>query len=131
MECATADSLEVFVADDAFEGEAIDKRHLFDDFELIGEGYNLEGRTLLECCRSDSFEVFVADDALECGAMGERQLFDDFELVGKCDTREGVAPIESCQSYIRNIGVFTEYHTHEMITIKERTLRNALKFGTS
>ena len=26
--------------------------------------------------------------------------------------------------------MFTEYHTHEMETLNERSLRNALKFGT-
>ena len=27
--------------------------------------------------------------------------------------------------------MFTEYHTHEMATATERSLRNALKFGTT
>ena len=27
--------------------------------------------------------------------------------------------------------MFTEYHTHEMVTLTERILRNALKIGTS
>ena len=27
--------------------------------------------------------------------------------------------------------MLTEYHTHEMVTLRERHLRNALKFGTS
>ena len=37
LECASADSFEVFVADNALEGGAVDERQLFDDFELIGE----------------------------------------------------------------------------------------------
>ena len=67
MECATANSLEGFVADDDFEGGAFEERHLFDGFELIGEGNAFEGGTELECLSADSFEVFVEDDALEGG----------------------------------------------------------------
>jgi len=49
---AIVNSLEVFVADDAFEGGAAAKRNLFDDFELIGESDTREGAALLECCHS-------------------------------------------------------------------------------
>ena len=52
MECTLADSSEVFVVDDALEGKAAGERHLFDDFELIGEGDTREGVALLECCLS-------------------------------------------------------------------------------
>jgi len=85
----------------------------------------------LECASAISFEVFVEDDALEGSAFAERTLFDDFELTRKSDTREGDAISECALSYIRNVAVFTEYHTHEIATLSERHLRNALKFGTS
>jgi len=52
LESAFAESLELFVADDAFEGEAMGESHLFDDFELIGESDTREGRALLECVLS-------------------------------------------------------------------------------
>jgi len=48
LECAIADSLEVFVADDAYEGGADGKRRSFDDFERIGEGDAFEGVAALE-----------------------------------------------------------------------------------
>jgi len=49
LECATDNSFEVFVADDAFEGGATGECRLFDDFELIGESDALEGGASLEC----------------------------------------------------------------------------------
>jgi len=64
LERAIADSLEVFVADDAFEGGAAAKRPNFDDCEFVGEGDDLQDRTALECAIANSLEVFVADDAL-------------------------------------------------------------------
>jgi len=69
-------SLEVFVADDALEGEAFDERHLFDAFELIGEGNTFEGVIIMKCVFADSFEAFVEDDALEGGAFNKRHRFD-------------------------------------------------------
>ena len=94
MECAIANSFEVFVADDVLEGGAMGERQLFDDFELIGESHALEGGAALEYGNANSLEVFVADDALEGGAMGERQRFDDLELIGESDTCEGEVFIE-------------------------------------
>ena len=91
MECAIADSLEVFVAEDAFEGGAFMERTTFDNFELIGEGNTHEGVAFMECAIANSFEILVEDDALEGGAQGKHLLFDDFELIGESDTREGVA----------------------------------------
>jgi len=93
-ECATVDSLEVFVADDAFEGGAVGERQPFDDFELIGEGDASESGTVLECALADSFEAFVEEDAFEGRAIAECRIFDDFELIRKSDTREGVALFE-------------------------------------
>ena len=58
-------------------------------------------------------------------------LLDGFELFGEGNTREGVAILECAFSYIRNVTPLTEYHTHEIITIRERKLRNALKFRQS
>ena len=55
LECEIANSLEVFVADDAFEGGAMGERQVFDDFELIGESDTFEGGTELECVLADSF----------------------------------------------------------------------------
>ena len=49
MECDIADSLEDFVADDAFKGCALVERRRFDDFELIGESDTREGRALKKC----------------------------------------------------------------------------------
>jgi len=72
LECASADSFEGFVEDDAFQGGEIVERHIFNDCELIGEGNALEGVAVLEYPFSDSLEVFVEDDAFEAGAMGER-----------------------------------------------------------
>ena len=92
MECALADSLEIFVADDAFEGGAFGERRLFDNCELIGQGNALKGETVLECPFTNSFEVFVADDELQGGAIGKCPHFDDFEIMGESDTLEGVAP---------------------------------------
>jgi len=63
--------------------------------------------------------------------MCEHHLFDDFELIGEGDTREGDASYKCSRSYIRNVAVLTECHTHEMATASERKLWNALKFGTS
>ena len=98
LECVTADSVEVFVADNAFKGGAGAKRHMFDDCELIGEGDALEGEAVAECASANSLEVSVADDALEGGAIGESQPFDDFELIGESDAREGQAFLECCLS---------------------------------
>ena len=86
---------------------------------------------VLKCATDDSFEVFAADNAREGNAMRKRTLFNDFELIREGDTREGDAVLECSPSYIRNVAVFTEYHTHEMVTISERHLRNALKFGAA
>ena len=94
LECAFADSLEVFVADDVLEGGAIVEHHKIDDLELIREGDASEGGAVLECASANGFEFFVADEALEGRAMGECQLFDDFELIGESDTREGGAETE-------------------------------------
>jgi len=52
LEYVTADSSEVFVTDDALEGDETAKRRLFDDFELIGESDTREGVAFMECCRS-------------------------------------------------------------------------------
>jgi len=65
IECASANSLEFFVADDALEGSAVGERLLFDDFEIFGEGNALEGGAVLESAHANSFDVFVADDAFE------------------------------------------------------------------
>ena len=94
MECAKANSLEVFVADDALEGGAFDERQLVDDCEIFGEGNALESVAASEGGSADSFEVFVEDNALEGGAMRKCLQFDDFELIGESDTREGVAILE-------------------------------------
>ena len=48
LECAMANSLEVFVADDAFEGVAYSERQLFNDFEVFGEGDTREGEAFIE-----------------------------------------------------------------------------------
>jgi len=96
LECGIANSLEVFVEDDALEGGARGERQLFDDFEVIGEGGALECGTALECGNADSPEVFVADDAFEGLTIGERQAFDDGKLIGESDTREGKALLECC-----------------------------------
>jgi len=94
LECEIADSLEVFVADDALEGGAIDERRHIDAFEIIGEGDAREGEAVLECVLADSFEGFVTDNALEGSAIGEQTLFDDCELIGESDALEGGAPIK-------------------------------------
>jgi len=94
LECAIADRLEVFVADDALEGGASDERQLFNDFEFIGQGDTRELGALLESPPADSLEAFVADDALEGGAVVESQILDDCELIWESDTREGVAKIK-------------------------------------
>ena len=49
LECAMANSLEVFVADDALEGGAMGERQRFDDLELIGESDTCEGEVFIEC----------------------------------------------------------------------------------
>jgi len=85
----------------------------------------------MERAATDSLDVFVKDDALEFCAPAERTLFDDFELIWKGDAREGGAILECLLSYIGNVAVFTEYHTHEMSKAHERTIRNALKIGTT
>jgi len=89
LKCATDDSFEVFAADNAREGNAMRKRTLFNDFELIREGDTLEGGAVLERVFANSFEAFVADDALEGGAFCERHPFDYFELIGESDSCEG------------------------------------------
>jgi len=94
LECAFADGLEVFVADDAFEGGAFGENQLFNDCELIGESDALEGGATCERCFAYSFEFFVANDAFEGGAIGKNHTFDDFELIRESDTREGVASME-------------------------------------
>ena len=98
LECILANSFEVFVEDDVFEGGAIVKHHRFDDFELIGEGNALEGGTSLERVLVNYFEVFVEDDTFEGDAFAERLDLDDFELIGESDTREGVAIFEYLRS---------------------------------
>ena len=98
LECGIANSLEVFVADDALEGGAFGERQLSNDFELIGQSDTHEGGAELECAPADSLDLFVADDAFEGGAMGENPRFDDFELIGEGDIREGVAVLECSQS---------------------------------
>ena len=52
LECSLADSLEVFVPDDALEGFAFGERQLFDDCELIGESDTREDGAVCECCHS-------------------------------------------------------------------------------
>ena len=131
LKCALANSLEFFVADDAFEGGAFVERHIFDNFELFGEDDIREDGTVLECALANSLEVFVEEDAFEGRTTGENFRFDDFELIGESDTREGIASLECDFSSIRNVDVLTEYHTHEMATASERKRWNALKFGTS
>jgi len=91
LECGIANSLEVFVADDALEGGAFVERLLLDDFELIGESDTSEGGIVLECAMADSPEFFVEVDALEGRAMQKSTMFDDCEHIGKGDTREGGA----------------------------------------
>ena len=49
LECALANSLEVFVADDALGGGAFVECQPFDDFEFIGESDTREGDSSLEC----------------------------------------------------------------------------------
>ena len=90
-----------------------------------------ELRAQLKSRTANRFKVFAADDAFEGFAIEESNIFDDFELIGESDTREGGATAEYCLSQIRNVNVFTEYRAHKMVTAKERSLRNALKFGTS
>ena len=70
LERVIADSLEFVVTDDAFEGDALDERLYFDDFEVIGKGEALEGVAHLERALANSLEVFVADDVFEAGAIG-------------------------------------------------------------
>ena len=57
--------------------------------------------------------------------------FDDIEPIGESDTCEGGAASECLLSYIRNVAVFTEHHAHKIATISERSMWNALKFGTT
>ena len=52
LECAPANSFEVFVKEDALEGGAMGENPRFDDFEIIGESDTREGEALLECPRS-------------------------------------------------------------------------------
>jgi len=85
----------------------------------------------LEYSLADSFEVFVEDDAFEGDAFAVRKPFDFFELIGESDTREGRALVECPLSYIRNVAMFTEYHTREKETVTKRSRWNALKFGAS
>ena len=59
LECATANSFEVFVKDDAFEGGAVAECQLFDDFELIRESDAFEGEAISECALADFFEIVV------------------------------------------------------------------------
>ena len=96
-ECATADSFEVFVADDVLEGGAFEggaSGEVCDGYKVIGEIDAFEGGALLECAHPNSFEVFVADEAFEGKAFVESHLSDDFEHIGESDTREGVAASE-------------------------------------
>ena len=74
----------------------------------------------MECAIADNFEVFVADDAFEGSAIGERSRTDVFEFIGESDALEGGAVLECPPSKIRNVAMFTEYHTHEMGTVRER-----------
>jgi len=94
LECAMADSLEIFVEDDALEGGAFEESRLYDIFEDLGESDTLEGVATRECVFANSLEVFVEDDALEGGAFVERPRFDVFEHIGESDTREGGAVLE-------------------------------------
>ena len=52
LESVKVDSSEVFVPDDAFEGEALDEHNLFDDRELIRESDTREGAAVSECSHS-------------------------------------------------------------------------------
>ena len=54
-----ADSLEMFVADDALQGGAFDEHHLSDDIEVIGEGDTHEGGALIKCSLSNIRNVAV------------------------------------------------------------------------
>ena len=96
---------EFFVADDTFEGGAVAERHLFDDFELIGESYALEGGATLESASANSLEVFVEDDALEGGAFAECYLFDDFEVIGEGYALEGGTVLECAPGDSREVFV--------------------------
>ena len=49
MECLLANSFEVLVADDAFEGGAMGENPIFDDFEHLRENDTREGVAFLEC----------------------------------------------------------------------------------
>ena len=90
-----------------------------------------ELRAQLKSRTANRFKVFAADDAFEGFAIEESNIFDDFELIGESDTREGAAIAKCFHSYIHNIAVFTEYHTHEMSTASKRKLWNAFKIVTA
>jgi len=62
LECTIANSLEVFVEDDALEGGAFDEHRCFEDFELIGESDTREGTAVLECSRSYFRNVTVSTE---------------------------------------------------------------------
>jgi len=119
---ASANSLEVFVADDALEGGAVSECQIFDDFEIIGEGNALEGEALLECQFAESFEVLVEDDAFEGGAFDERHLFDDCEFIGESDKVEGGAAFEYVLA--DSFEVFVADDACEGSAIDERLLFN-------
>ena len=75
MECGLANSLEVFVADDVLEGGAAGERHLFDDFELIGESDTREAARV-KTFAVNLAEVFVEDYFLERRAFEETAPFE-------------------------------------------------------
>jgi len=85
LECAIANSLEVFVADDTFEGGASAKNTTSDDFELIGESGTREGETVTKCFLANSLEVFVLDDGSESRTKSKYQKAYCFELIWKDD----------------------------------------------
>ena len=76
MECVLADSVEVFVEDDALEGGAFDEYQIFDDFELFGESDIHEGEAILECCLSYFRNVAVLTEYCthEMGTGSEHKL---------------------------------------------------------
>ena len=98
-ECAIADGLEVFVADDALEGGAFGKRTLTDASELIGEGYALEDGATTHAGVSETGHVIVniyapkEQTALKRAIWNARQP----RTFGEVDPKEGINAPEGRQ----------------------------------
>ena len=106
MEYANADSLEVFVEDDALEGGVVAEHQPFDDFELIGESDTREGVTLLECCLSYicNIAVFTEYHAHQMVTFKESILRNALKIgqSGEVNSKEGRAPVEGMMLVPRN-----------------------------